>query len=103
MNRLNTRPIKVGQVQIGGQAQVVIQSMTNTHTKDIEATIGQIGQLQAAGCQIVRVAILDMEDALAVSEIKKHIGIPLVCDIHFKAFFGGIGDGHGDALLNSTY
>jgi (E)-4-hydroxy-3-methylbut-2-enyl-diphosphate synthase len=58
--------------------------MTNTKTKDVEATVKQIHELEKAGCELIRVAILDMQDALAVSEIKKQINIPLVCDIHFN-------------------
>lgn len=87
MNRLQTRPIDVGGVQIGGQNRVVIQSMTNTRTKDVEATVEQIRRLEEAGCEIIRVAILDMEDAKAVSVIRKQIHIPLVCDIHFNPDF----------------
>ena len=82
--RENTRPIHVGNIQVGGQNKVIIQSMTNTKTKDVEATVKQIKQLEKVGCEIVRVAILDMNDALAVSEIKKQISIPLVSDIHFN-------------------
>ena len=85
--RLETRPIKVGNVQIGGQNRVVIQSMTNTKTKDVEATVNQIKQLEKVGCEIIRVAILDIEDARAVKEIKKQISIPLVSDIHFNPNF----------------
>lgn len=87
MNRLETRPIKVKDVTIGGQNKVVIQSMTNTKTKDVPATVNQIRMLEDAGCEIIRVAILDMEDAKAVKEIKKNISIPLVCDIHFNPDF----------------
>lgn len=87
MNRINTRPINVGGVQIGGQNKVVIQSMTNTKTKDVEATIRQINELEKVGCEIIRVAILDNDDALAVKDIKAHIHIPLVCDIHFNPDF----------------
>lgn len=87
MNRLQTRPIDVGGVQIGGQNRVVIQSMTNTRTKDVEATVAQIRRLEDAGCEIIRVAILDMEDAKAVSAVRKQIRIPLVCDIHFNPDF----------------
>ena len=87
MNRLETRPIRVGDVQIGGQNKVVIQSMTNTKTKDVPATVGQILRLEEAGCEIVRVAILDKEDALAVGQIRQKIHIPLVSDIHFNPDF----------------
>ena len=83
MERINTKPIIVGNVQIGGQNKVVIQSMTNTKTKDIEATIKQILELEKAGCEIIRVACLDLEDAKAIKEIKKQIHIPIVADIHF--------------------
>jgi len=84
MNRIQTRQINVGGVLIGGQNKVVIQSMTNTKTKDVDATVNQINQLEEAGCEIIRVAILDHEDAKAISEIKKRINIPLVSDIHFN-------------------
>jgi len=86
-NRADTRPISVGNVQIGGQNRVIIQSMTNTKTKDVDATVEQILKLEEAGCQIIRVAILDMEDARAVKQIKKQIHIPLVSDIHFNPDF----------------
>ena len=82
-NRLETRPIKVGNIQIGGQNKVIIQSMCNTKTKDINATVKQILDLERAGCEIIRVACLDIEDAKAIKEIKKQIHIPIVADIHF--------------------
>ncbi len=82
--REKTRKLLIGDVQVGNQNKVVIQSMTNTKTKDIEATISQIKQLEAKGCQIIRVAVLDEEDAQAIKEIKKAINIPLVADIHFN-------------------
>lgn len=81
--REDTRAIVVGTVKIGGQNSVVIQSMCNTKTKDIVSTVAQINSLEKAGCQIVRVAVLDMEDAIAIKEIKKEIKIPIVADIHF--------------------
>lgn len=84
MIRENTRPIKLGNIQIGGQNKVVIQSMTNTKNKNVEATVKQILALESVGCEVVRTAILDLEDAKAISEIKKHIHIPLVADIHFN-------------------
>ena len=83
MERINTRPIKVGNVQIGGQNKVVIQSMTNTKTKDIKETVNQILELEKAGCEIIRVACLDLEDAKAIKKIKEQIHIPIVADIHF--------------------
>ena len=85
--RKTTRPINVGGVQIGGQNKVVIQSMTNTKTKDVQATVKQIKELEEAGCDIVRVAILELEDAKAIKEIKKEINIPIVSDIHFNPDF----------------
>ncbi len=81
--RNNTRKIMVGNVQIGGQNKVVIQSMTNTKTKDVKNTVNQILKLEDAGCEIVRVACLDEEDAKSIKEIKKQIHIPIVSDIHF--------------------
>lgn len=83
MVRENTRKIVVGNVQIGGQNKVVIQSMCNTKTKDIDATVNQILQLEKAGCEIIRVACLDLEDAKAIKNIKEKIHIPIVADIHF--------------------
>ena len=83
--RENTRPIFVGGVQIGGQNKVVIQSMSNTKTKDIEKTVNQILSLERLGCEIVRVACLDIEDAKAIKKIKEMINIPIVADIHFDA------------------
>ncbi len=83
MQRLTTRPIKVGNLIMGGNNHVYIQSMTTTYTKDVEATVKQIHQLEKAGCEIVRVAVLDKVDAAALGEIKRQIHIPLVADIHF--------------------
>lgn len=87
IKRTETRPVNVGGVQIGGQNKVLIQSMTNTKTKNVEATVEQIRRLEDAGCEIVRVAILDGDDAKAIKEIKKQIHIPLVSDIHFNPDF----------------
>ena len=81
--RTETRSIKVGNVQIGGQNKVIIQSMTNTKTKDVASTVEQILELEKAGCEIIRVACLDMEDAKAIKDIKEQIHIPIVADIHF--------------------
>ena len=83
MQREETRKVKVGEFELGGNNRVWIQSMTNTFTKDVESTVKQIKQLTDAGCDIVRVAVLDMVDARALGEIKKQIKIPLVADIHF--------------------
>lgn len=81
--RNNTRKILVDNIQIGGQNKVIIQSMCNTKTKNIEETVKQILELEKAGCEIIRVACLDIEDAKAIKEIKKQIHIPIVADIHF--------------------
>lgn len=78
-----TKQILVGGVPVGGGAPVTIQSMTNTPTSDVEATVAQIRRLAAAGCQIVRVAVPDMAAAKAVGAIKEQIDLPLVVDIHF--------------------
>ena len=83
MDRTKTRKIMVGNVQIGGQNKVVIQSMCNTKTKDIDKTINQILELEKAGCEIIRVACLDIEDAKSIKQIKEKIHIPIVADIHF--------------------
>lgn len=83
MKRMETRQIMVGNVPIGGQNKVVIQSMCNTKTKDVKSTVEQILKLENAGCEIIRVACLDKEDAKAIREIKKQIHIPIVADIHF--------------------
>jgi len=73
----------VGKIYIGGGYPIVVQSMTKTHTQDVEATLGQIRELEEAGCQLVRVAVPDREAAAAISRIKPQINIPLVADIHF--------------------
>lgn len=83
MKRTETRKIMVGNVAIGGQNKVVIQSMCNTKTKDVEATVKQILELEKVGCEIIRVACLDKEDAKAIRFIKQQIHIPIVADIHF--------------------
>ncbi len=78
-----TKQILVGGVPVGGGAAVTIQSMTNTRTGDVEATVRQIRKLAAAGCEIVRVAVPDLESARAVGKIKENCPLPLVADIHF--------------------
>lgn len=83
MFREKTREIKIGNVTIGGGNPVAIQSMTNTKTEDVNATVAQILELEKAGCEIIRCAVPTMEAAKALSEIKRQINIPLVADIHF--------------------
>ena len=84
MKRQQTRKIYVGGIQIGGQDNVVIQSMTNTKTKDVENTVKQILDLEKIGCEVIRVALLDKDDARAIKDIKKQVHIPVVGDIHFN-------------------
>lgn len=84
IKRRKTRQISVGSVKIGGDAPISIQSMAKTDTKDVRATIDEIRRLEKAGCEIVRVAVVDEEAARAISAIKKEIGIPLIADIHFN-------------------
>ena len=83
LERSITREIKIGNKVIGGNNPILIQSMTNTKTEDVAATVAQIKQLEEAGCDIIRCAVPTMEAAKAISEIKKQISIPLVADIHF--------------------
>lgn len=84
MERKLTRKINVGSVEIGGGAPVSVQSMTNTPTQDVDATVAQIHRLEQAGCDIIRAAVPNMEAAAALKEIKSAISIPLVADIHFN-------------------
>ncbi len=83
MKRQDTKVISIGNVKIGGGNPIAIQSMTNTKTEDIDATVAQIQALEAVGCEIIRCAVPNMEAAKAIREIKKKIRIPLVADIHF--------------------
>ncbi len=83
MQRRKSRQISVGNIKIGGDAPVSVQSMCNTDTKDVEKTVSQINELKEAGCDIVRLAVLDMDAAKAFAEIKKETDIPIVADIHF--------------------
>ncbi|GAK06466.1 LOW QUALITY PROTEIN: 1-hydroxy-2-methyl-2-(E)-butenyl 4-diphosphate synthase [Geomicrobium sp. JCM 19038] len=82
-HRTKTRPVNVGNLVIGGNDEVIIQSMTTTKTHDVEATVAEISRLEEAGCQVVRVACPDQRAADALAEIKSRINIPLVVDIHF--------------------
>lgn len=83
MYRNQTKEISIGNIKIGGDNPVAIQSMTNTPTENVEATVEQIRRMEAAGCEIIRCAVPTMEAAEALGEIKKRIHIPLVADIHF--------------------
>ncbi|GHO43089.1 4-hydroxy-3-methylbut-2-en-1-yl diphosphate synthase (flavodoxin) [Ktedonospora formicarum] len=79
-----TRQVRVGNVLIGGGAPVAVQSMTTTYTRDVKSTVEQIKRLEDVGCELVRVAVPEMEDAVVLGEIKKQISIPLVADIHYN-------------------
>ena len=83
VNRRKTRQIQIGSVAVGGTAPISVQSMTNTQTQDVAATVAQIRQLETAGCEIVRVAVPDKEAANAISSIKHQVSIPVIADIHF--------------------
>lgn len=81
--RKNTRQIHVGDVKVGGLAPIAVQSMTNTYTQDVAATVSQINRLEQAGCELVRVAVPDQKAAASIASIKQKISIPLIADIHF--------------------
>jgi (E)-4-hydroxy-3-methylbut-2-enyl-diphosphate synthase len=83
IKRRPTKPVYLGGVKVGGGADITVQSMTKTDTRDVAATVRQIHQLEEAGCEIIRSAVPDMEAAKAMAEIKKQIRIPLIADIHF--------------------
>lgn len=83
IQRHQTRQVHIGSVPVGGNAPITVQSMTNTSTADIGATVAQIKRLEAAGCEIVRVAVPDADAAQAIRSIKSAISIPLIADIHF--------------------
>ena len=82
-HRRVTKTVNIGGVQVGGGADITVQSMTKTDTRDVAATVRQIHELEEAGCEIIRSAVPDMEAAQAMGEIKKKIHIPIVADIHF--------------------
>ena len=83
MERRRSRAVRVGELALGGENPVVIQSMTNTATSDIAATVRQIRDLQAAGCELVRVAVPDMDSARAIAAIKHEVSLPIAADIHY--------------------
>jgi (E)-4-hydroxy-3-methylbut-2-enyl-diphosphate synthase len=100
--RRNSKQVRVGTLKIGGDAPIVIQSMANTPTKDVEATVGQIHRLEEAGCELIRVAVPDEEAVHALSAIKSRIRIPLAADIHFdyRLALGAIEAGVDKLRLN---
>ena len=83
MERRKSKQIQIGNIKIGGDAPVSVQSMCNTDTRDVEKTVAQIKELQDAGCELIRVAVLNKDAAAAIKEIKKKTEIPLIADIHF--------------------
>ncbi|SDF39823.1 flavodoxin-dependent (E)-4-hydroxy-3-methylbut-2-enyl-diphosphate synthase [Sporolituus thermophilus] len=83
MRRKKTCPIRIGNVIVGGNAPISVQSMTNTKTENVDATVAQIRRLAEAGCDIVRVAVPNLAAAEAIESIKKHVSLPIVADIHF--------------------
>ena len=102
MKRRISKQIDIGGVKIGGKTPVVVQSMTNTPTQDVAATVKQIDRLARAGCEIVRLAVPDMEAALALRKIKPQISIPFIADIHFdyKLALAAIENGANGLRLN---
>ena len=93
--RKKTKPVCLGGVQIGGEAPVVVQSMTSSDTRDVRATVGQIIELEEVGCEVVRVAVPDEAAAAAIHEIKDRIHIPLIADIHFSHQLALVAMRHG--------
>ncbi|MBA3064667.1 flavodoxin-dependent (E)-4-hydroxy-3-methylbut-2-enyl-diphosphate synthase [Candidatus Woesearchaeota archaeon] len=83
MERRKTKGVKVGKLKIGNNAPITVQSMCTTHTRDVNATLKQVHELEDAGCEIVRVSVEDMNEAKSLKKIKENISIPLVADIHF--------------------
>jgi len=83
MTRRISKPLRIGKVTMGGDAPIVVQSMTKTDTRDIPATINQIKELEECGCEIVRVAVPDKEAAESIATIKRSVSLPLIADIHF--------------------
>ncbi|HUU39498.1 MAG TPA: flavodoxin-dependent (E)-4-hydroxy-3-methylbut-2-enyl-diphosphate synthase, partial [Desulfatiglandales bacterium] len=102
MKRRYSRQIDIGGVKIGGGAPVVVQSMTNTQTQDVAATVKQIDQLRCAGCELVRLAVPDMEAASCLKEIKSRTSLPIIADIHFdyRLALAAIGNGADGLRLN---
>ena len=93
--RRKTKSIDLGGVRIGGNAPVVVQSMTSSDTRDVKATVEQIRRLEEAGCEIVRVAVPDEAAAVAIHEIRSRIHIPLIADIHFRHQLALLAMNHG--------
>ncbi|HET9870724.1 MAG TPA: flavodoxin/ferredoxin-dependent (E)-4-hydroxy-3-methylbut-2-enyl-diphosphate synthase, partial [bacterium] len=102
IQRRKTRPVMVGKVQVGGGAPVSIQSMTNTHTYDVQETIDQIKRLEDAGCEIIRVTVESPKSLKVLGQIKAKMNVPLVADIHFAytIALGAIDEGADKIRIN---
>jgi (E)-4-hydroxy-3-methylbut-2-enyl-diphosphate synthase len=102
MMRRTSRQLRIGRVTVGGDAPIIVQSMTKTDTRDIRATINQIRELEDCGCEIVRLAIPDREAAEGLATIKKSVSLPIVADIHFdyRLALGGLKAGADGLRLN---
>lgn len=102
INRRQSKQIQIGNVKIGGNAPVSVQSMCNTDTRDVNATVNQIKELQDAGCEIIRLAVLNKDAAAAIKDIKKQVQIPVIADIHFdyRLAIQGIENGIDALRLN---
>ncbi len=85
IKRRKTKKVKIGNLNLGGNSPIIVQSMTNTQTSNVQATVKQIKELEEVGCELVRISIPDLESAKAISKIKKEVNIPLIADIHFSA------------------
>ena len=83
IKRRKSKQIQIGDVKIGGDAPISVQSMCNTDTRDIQATVNQIKELEKAGCELIRLAVLNKDAADAIKDIKKQVKIPVIADIHF--------------------
>src|SRR5207244_12272626 len=105
MDRTHTRRVRVGQVVIGGGAPVSVQSMTTTDSRDVEATVAQIQALEAAGCEIARVAVPDKVAAAALARIKARIRLPRAADIHldYRLALAAVAAGVDKLRLNSGH
>jgi (E)-4-hydroxy-3-methylbut-2-enyl-diphosphate synthase len=102
MTRRTCKPLRIGNVAVGGNAPIVVQSMTKTDTRDIRATVNQVKELEDCGCEIVRVAVPDKEAAASLAAIKKSVSLPLIADIHFdyRLALAALGAGVDGLRLN---
>ena len=101
LERKKTKQIHIGDVAIGGDAPISVQSMTNTDTRDVIATVTQIRGLEEAGCELIRVAVPDMAAAEAIGSIRQQISIPLIADIHFDSRLAVAAVEHGAQAITA--